>query len=332
MEKSPYLAHEVFSEMKDTRLDAGFAPQLASLSSVLKEHVHSDNMAITFTKVCEGLYQFLQQKNSFIFPSALAGAFYENQSKFIVNLNARASLLELLSNHVSTSTELLDLLLSKFLFKFSQKILSHILHEIGAHREEEYLSLEQRYANTLQSVNSMDFRQNMHYIGGSNVKSILKTALRFKHPNEEWQKVIKTIKDHFLISELSTAPAPVLMAWTDSLDRGRLTKISLNALEFFVQLGKEVKPLEQLDGSLLTDKVFDQVSQSASILYRWGKLKGDLSEEESFKLLHALVCHFCVTWRNGIIGRRKDMMALEKNAQKFGTGGVAFRATIAMSK
>ena len=52
-------------------------------------------------------------------------------------------------------------------------------------------------------------------------------------------------------------------------------------------------------------------------------------EKESFKLLHASnSMQFCVTWRNGIIGRRQDEMAVHKEAQKFGTGGVAFRATL----
>ena len=89
-----------------------------------------------------------------------------------------------------------------------------------------------------------------------------------------------------------------------------------------------MKPLERLDGSILSDQVLDVVCNSPSILARWDKLKGILSEQQSFKLLHAITCHFCVTWRNGVIGRRHDELSMAKTAQKHGTGGVAFRAKL----
>jgi len=185
-----------------------------------------------------------------------------------------------------------------------------------------------RYAATHQSTQSLDFKQNMHYIGGSNVKSVLRHALTIKHKNEEWKKVLSTIRSNFVISELSEAPDAELMAWTTAVDRGKLTKISAKALEFFVQLGREVKPLERLDGSLINDEVIQTITKSAYLLLRWDELKGSLNEKESFKLLHALTHHFCVTWRNGIIGRRHDEMALSKEAQKFGTGGISFRSRL----
>lgn len=105
----------------------------------------------------------------------------------------------------------------------------------------------------IQSTSTMDFKQNMHFVEGSNVKSVLRTALSIKKRNTEWKKAIDTIRTHFLISEFSQAPEPELMKWT--IDRGKLTKINDVGLDFFVQLGTEVKPLERLDGSILSDSL-----------------------------------------------------------------------------
>ncbi|KAK3931223.1 Transposable element Hobo transposase, partial [Frankliniella fusca] len=225
----------------------------------------------------------------------------------------------------SIQTELVQL----FLKHFSNKMLAYVCRSIRCENiETETQSLHERYATAKQSTDSLDFKQNMHFIGGSNVKSILRTALRKKNSGE-WARVIQTIRNNFLVSELSNAPAADLMECTLRLDRGKLLKISDIALQFFVKLGTLVKPLERLDGSLLNSEVFDCVGKSSDLLRIWSELKGSLSESESFKFLHALISQFWITWRNGIVTRRQDEMALRKHSEKLGTGSVAFRAKLA---
>ena len=184
----------------------------------------------------------MYSKRDFLFPSALAAAFYENSSKYTVNKEARQDLISVQCKCSENVQDVSEVLLGTFLIKFSNKLLAHILRLIGKGAEYRYEALENQYALTYQPTKTTDFKQNMHYIGGSNVKSVLKTALRVKR-TDKWNRVILPLRNNFLINELAAAPQAELRAWTEAKDRGKLTKISGKALEFFVQLGTEVKPL-----------------------------------------------------------------------------------------
>jgi len=82
-------------------------------------------------------------------------------------------------------------------------------------------------------------------------------------------------------------------------------------------LGRIVKPLERVDGSLILDEVMQKVASSTELRDLWDRLVQDtLLPEESFKLLHALCYHFCVTWRAGIISRRKDELNASTHARQ----------------
>jgi len=59
------------------------------------------------------------------------------------------------------------------------------------------VTLSSTYAATEQSVTSLDFKQNMHYIGGSNVHSVLVTGLSKKDPSNEWKRIICTLRKFF---------------------------------------------------------------------------------------------------------------------------------------
>ncbi|KAK3913148.1 Zinc finger protein 462 [Frankliniella fusca] len=340
--KSRELAAAVLTDLQSSKLNAGFMKAAKTLASDMQTHLQAEKMNQFFVILCGRLLNFTHTVHSS--PTSYANAFFTNSSATIVDGTIRSSLLDVLIDVLGVvecnvcrtcqvdshgmCSKLASVFLSSFTRKFSEKLLAYVLHSISDKNNAAFVTLEERYAVTHQSTISIEFKQNMHYIGGSNVKSFLKNALRVRHRSEEWQRVISTVRENFLITELSHAPDKELMAWTESVDRGKLTKISAKALDFFVQLGADIKPLERLDGSLLNDEVIDKISSSPPLLLRWDELKGKLSEKEAFKLLHALTMHFCVTWRNGIIGRRHDEMAAAKEAQKFGTGGVAFRSRL----
>lgn len=300
------------------------------MTASMKLNCHRSEVLPFFKCLCDFLLSFLKGETTLSTTSALCSAFQKHLSIVLVD----ASFREKFTSSVSTVLDLspgvckTNVFLPVFTRKFGNRLLAYLVRVITKDANAEFSALETRYAVTYQSTRSLDFKQNMHYIGGSNVKSVIRSALRIKHRNDEWHRVLNTLKDHFLISDFAKAPDSDLMQWTVSVDRGGLTKISGKALDFFVQLGTEVKPLERLDGSLITDEVIDKVSKSAPLLLRWDELKGALSEKESFKLLHSLVHQFCITWRNGIIGRRKDEMDAAAEAQKFGTGGLAMRAVL----
>lgn len=344
IEESPRLVEKVLMDLQSSKLNGGFMKAIKTLAFDMQQHLQAEEMKPFFSVLCSQFFDFSQKQVGCTLPSAFVTAHFTNSSMALVDGAVRSTLLDTLLKVINAvecnacrectldpsgfCTKLSSAFLSSFAQKFSEKLLAHVLHAISDKSSATFVTLEERYAVTSQSTTSVSFKQDMHYIGGSNVKSFLKNALRVKHRSEEWHRVISTVREKFLISEFSNAPDKELMAWTESVDRGKLTKISAKALEFFVQLGAEVKPLERLDGSLVNDEVIEKISNSPHLLLRWDELKGNLSECEAFKLLHALTMHFCVTWRNGIIGRRHDEMAAAKEAQKFGTSGVAFRSKL----
>lgn len=329
LKQCPHLAREVFIEMQATKLSGGFARRTSQVASHLENQCESTAVEACFKTLCEKLLSFLQVKSDFLLPSDFACAFLKNSSAVVVDRSLRESILCDFLKVAEISSDISNVFVTCFIRNFAAKLLAYVLRVFGKGVGYDFVPLEEQYAVTHQSTGSTEFKQNMHYIGGSNVKSILRKALKIKHRNEEWQRLVDTLKTQFIVSELACAPDSELMAWTESVDRGRLTKISKKALDFFVQLGIEVKPLERSDGSVLTEEVIEKVFTSPSLLLRWDELKGSLTETESYKLMLSLAHQFCITWRNGVIGRREDERAVSKVQSKFGTGGVSFRANLA---
>lgn len=325
VEVSPELCKPVFEDIESCPLTGGHASKLASIASRLNEKIKSPIMPLFCKTLCECLLSKFLKKKDFLSPSQLAVSFLRETSASICNISDRDKLQELLCDVLGVKEEVSDLnmFLALFMRKFCDKVLVFILRSVRVgDGTAEVSSIQARYVKSSQPSNSDDFVQSVHYIGGSNIKSVFRTAMKYNTP--EWRRVVITLRRQFLVSEFASAPSQVLSAWTDTRDRGGLQKISNKALNFFLQLACEVKVLERLDGSLLNEEVFDAIGQSAPLLCMWDELKGDLSDTESCKLLHALVSHFCYSWRNGIIGRRHDEMAMTKS-EKHGTGGVAFR-------
>ena len=275
----------------------------------------------------------LLSNSKFSTPSALRLEFQKSIAIFNSNVVERDGLVNSLKSFVETSQQIANLFSGSFIRRFSNELLAFYLKCMvnKGPNNAECIPLSTKFVVTGQKTDSMDFKQLMHYVGGSNIKSILRTAFRIKNPNHEWLRVIKAVKDYFLVSELAQAPDEEIMAWTLSQDRGGLTKICGSLLEFFVELGATVKVLEHFDGSLYVEEVIEKVTNSSKLICMWDMtLNGALTSQESFKLLHAICSYFCNTWRRGIVTRRLDELCSEKESvgAKHGMAGVAFRATL----
>lgn len=183
-----------------------------------------------------------------------------------------------------------------FLRDFSTQLLSYFIHYMLTDGEDvSNVPISARFVISGQPTDTLDFKQVIHYIGGANVKCILRTALRIKNPNCEWTRIIDAIKKYFIVGESACAPDATLMEWTLDQDRGGLIKISAPFLDFFVELGTAVNILEHTDGSLFVDEVMNTVTSSGKLIRLWDEaLKGSLPSDESFKLLHAVVLTFVI--------------------------------------
>ena len=119
----------------------------------------------------------------------------------------------------------------------------------------------------------------------------------------------------------------------DSRSRQRgVIKIGDALLNIYVELGVTVYVLEHMDGSLYQSGVITTVTNSGKLIRLWDEaVRGSSPDDESFKLLHALCCHFCCTWRKGTVTRRLDELAAEGGTvggNKHGKSKVAFRAVL----
>lgn len=230
------------------------------------------------------------------------------------------------------SSEAANYFFAQLIRQLGSEVLSFYIHFRINNGEDNAstVPLGERFVIKSQPTDTLDFKQTMHYVGGANVKSILRSPTGIKNPNHVWLRVIDVVKNHFLITELATAPKAELIAWTESVDRGGLTKINAKLLDFFVELGATVKVLEHFDGSLYVEEVLQKVADNSKLVCLWSEiLKGSLPEVQSLKLLHNLCTYFCNTWRKGIVGRRLDEISASQSVgAKHGMAGVAFRTTI----
>lgn len=282
--------------------------------------------------MCEIFMSCFSEVKDFFLLSKLTETYLNNGAIKCGDVEVRNSLLVALSPLVGTP--LASMLLSSIMRHFSQLLLAFILRVMSQGENGDPSLLGTRYANRTESTSSDEFKQTMHFVGGANIKKILRVSLRLRNPDDKSLAIIDTIRSTFLVVDLAEDTDEVLMAWTESQDRGGLCKINTNVLEFFVQLGRTIQPLERADGSLLASEVIETVSSSYEVISLWDEIiGGKLNGEVSFELLHELVCHFCVTYRNGIISRRLDEWACDQSqkgkSQKHGTGGVSFRARFA---
>lgn len=323
------LGEKALSNLEEShsKLSHGFAPAMTVCVKTIRENLMSDSVKTFFTTLSELFMSCFSGDTEFFLLSKLTEAYLRNVAFVCADKNNRESLLSYLVLYVDIQLPLAQLLLSAVMSEFSKQLLAFIIRVMGKGEGVETCPVEERYAVRSENTDTEEFILNMHFVGGANVKKILRAALRLRNPNERSLRLIYAIRNNFLITSWADAPDDVLMAWTEAQDRGGLLKINKQVLQFFVLLGKLVSPLERLCGSVLVSEVIEKVCGSRDIILLWDDIvKDTLCQEESFELLHELCCHYCVTHRNGVMSRLKDEWAQKRMEQKHGTGGLSFRA------
>lgn len=329
LQESEDMMLQTLQDCKKNQTNVGFGPQIQNACTALIIKSDSSEWKSVVSSVTSALYKCIvsgQQHKLFTLPSVMKEKFCKSTANYVRNVEERAKLKSYLQDIISEYSQVFDLLIPVILRTYSYKLLAFTLRSINNYGKENTARLSETYTETSQKTDDLDFKQNMHYIGGSNIKSIVRKFYRLKHPKAADFKFILAVKERFLIGEFCGSADANIIAWTESQDRGGLLKINAKALDFFVAVGCIIKPLEHFDGSLYVDEVVEKVMSTPDLVLRWDDIvRGALPRQDSFNLLYRLCTHTCNTWRVGIVGRRKDEMCTDKDAPKHGTEGVGFR-------
>lgn len=326
------ILHEIMLSYKDgtSRLEK----QLIFCSSKMLDNISTEYSTAFIESLTGALYACFALGNKFVLPSHLREVYMKGSAILMANKEKKEDLhVKLLSAIDSEECDRdINFFLTTFMRKFSLKVLAYIFHWLVNGEDSPIQLSEKKYIKIKQNLDTVDFKQTLHYTAGSNVKSVLRNAWRKWRGHDEGQAVIKTIRENFLIDDgdaAKAAPDEEFMEWTLAQDRGKLIKINDLALNFFFELATIVKCLEHFDGSLYVDEVIQKFSSHPKILFLWEELvKETLPKQLQFRLLHSLCTYFCNTWRSGIISRRMDEMQSRKQAQTLGTSGVNFRSKV----
>jgi len=327
LEGSQEMLKQSITKVISCQTKAGKGPLIVEAAEELLKLIECEEMITFSTSVFTGLYNsgMFSGKGNLHLPSDLRTSFVKATAGFMGNLTERKTISDLLCKLLPEKVSLLPLLIPCIIRQMSQVLVVFIVGRLIGEVE----NLDSIRVNTDENTSSVDFIQNMHYVGGSNVCSVLRTERRYANGSEEWASVIRVLKDNFIASDLTEPPPPEFSEWTDLQSNGGLIKVTRSAGEFFVALGQLVKPLERIDGSLINEDVIENVCSTPKMLVLWDALVKDcLPKTQSFKLLHAICNHFCVTWRSGIISRRMDAIQKKKKSSQQGKGGINFRATL----
>lgn len=183
---------------------------------LMKEHIGSAPLNAFLKSVCELLYAVFQSGTKFLTPSHVRQGFLKGLSVLIANHEAKVKLKMLLVAALEIQDENVDInfFMISFIRKFAQKVLAYIIHWI-VHDEEGPIR-QSEYAEKNQRLDSEEFMQLMHFIGGANVKSVLRCAWRSWGNNDECKLVIKVLRGNFLVSSADDMDAPdsKFMEWT----------------------------------------------------------------------------------------------------------------------
>ena len=316
------MFEEAVAQIEKSQTTAGKGPDISAAAGFLLGMKDCENKLHFINELCKCLYSACFAGQKFLFPSDLRTGFTKGAARYLGDLTERAKLINLLEFLLGEKSTIAILLLPCIIRMFSSKLIVFIVKSIVG----DQVRFSDMYVNSNEPTNTIEFRQNVHYVGVANVKNVLDTAKRCQNNSDEWKRVIDIWKSRFIVSEGSPPPPVDVMEWTQLQSRGGLIEINDAATDFFFGLATLVRDFGQLDGSVLTDKVFQKVCSSKPLLILWDAvIKGSMIKRESCKLLHALCCHFCVTWRNGAISRRMDAIQSKKKASQQGKGGLSFR-------
>jgi len=160
----------------------------------------------------------------------------------------------------------------------------------------------------IDNLNSIDFQQTIHYIGGSTVKSLLRKAQKGLG-TEAWSEIYDCMNKKFVVGLGLPGPGGDIEAFTDSMDRGGLKHINDKMWSFLIALSGILKEKEGDDGGILHEDVFAHVIKDDVMMFLWNDItEGFLKEDVDVLLLKKFCEFFTNTWLRGVILRRKNAL------------------------
>ena len=255
-----------------------------------------------FEYLCEQLYNLLKDHNS-IFASTLQNVLLVGVNKLLSGEfrgDLREYILGLSISEPPDSVGTLNIFLTNFVMQLSYLAIIFYVKKIHGFSATQ----EVRKKRSDDKLDSTTFLQMSYYIGGSVVAGYLYKGAKYKA--SPWKAFVvilrnKLRRDH----AVGNACADVVREFTESKDRGGLTHISQEALDFFVVLFDLLMSLEGVDGSLPENVVDGHVLTNDVILCLWDTLVGsDLDEDSSMDFLDRMACTCRNVVMKGIMKRK----------------------------
>ena len=245
-------------------------------------------------------------------PSALYGEFTKKLQDLLSNAVFRTSLSnKFCAFGLPMEPDLKVLLMVGFVRQFSKEIFELLIKSM---RQPEVGS-----SSSAQQPLTLKKKQIYHYVAGSVVKSLLRKGLLYKAKNLKWRKVVSCIETCFKESGYDVSPAePETRQWTNLVNRGGLTNVGQQTLEFFYLCGsiaESVKPPSRYS-------FFQQVFQSTQLAYLWEEIvSGSVLTPEESTWLMELMCRlfyntfckgYCNKARNDHLGKGQSSVSTRK--------------------
>ncbi|KAJ1519124.1 hypothetical protein ONE63_011277 [Megalurothrips usitatus] len=228
--------------------------------------------------LCEPLYGILLNHGS-VFSSSLVHSFYIgvnkllNDSEFMVGLQNH---IVALGHAQPPSPAVISLFLGHYMHVLSSQIVIYFIRTIHGASANDVI----RKKRSGDKVTSTDFLELSYYIGGCVVHTFLRKSLKFSSDN--WKHFRSVLEERFKrTAGVGSVVTSEVSHFTDKVDRGKLTHISQEALDFFVVLFDFLMSLEGNDGSLPVNVVDENVLQDDTILCLWDVLVGSHLEDDA---------------------------------------------------
>lgn len=178
MSQSERISTEILYEIMLSYKDATsrLEKQLIFCSSKLLKNISTEHAKAFVGCLAGALFACFSLGTKFFLPSHLREVYMKGSAILLANKEKKEELhIKVLSAIACEECER-DIIFFKttFIRKFSLKVLAFIFHWLVNGEDSPIQQSEKRYIKTKQSLDTVDFKQTLHYTAGSNVKSVLR--------------------------------------------------------------------------------------------------------------------------------------------------------------
>ncbi|KAK3925302.1 Levansucrase [Frankliniella fusca] len=258
-----------------------------------------------FKFLADNLYPLISNAQA-VFSSSLSSVIYIgvnkllNCSEFMKSFSKH--IIGLLDEQFEVTCEIINFFVGSCMFELSKLFIIYITKKIHGSTAND----EVRRKRSTDKIDSSTFLQLCYHIGGSVVKGYLYKGSKYMVTSSRWAAFVSVLKNNFVKSEaIGNVCADNVTEFTREKDRGGLTHISQEALDWFVVLFDLLMSLEGNDGSLPENVISENVLGDSTILCLWDVLVGsDLDEDSSLDFLMQMADSCKLIVMKGIMSRR----------------------------